>query len=225
MTRPLPSPLWGGVGGGGRAVEQGCAPRHDPPPRPSPSRNRVYAGFGHLIKRSKSATADFDWGEGEEGAAPHAIAAATRGSKADREAGFSLIEVVAVMLIIALLSGLAVAMMPGTGRPKLRAVALETAALFRRERLGAVLTGRNRLVSLDGEGRALVGDGGGVVAIPRDVVVDILGVDEQLAGRQTVVRFHPDGASSGAVLRFSRQGAEYEVRVNWYTGGVAVESR
>ena len=140
------------------------------------------------------------------------------------EAGFSLIEVVAVMLIIALVSGLAVAMMPGTGRAQLKAVALETAALLRRERLGAVLTGRNRVVSLDGERRSLVGDGGDVVAIPRDVVVNILGVDEQLSGRQTVVRFHPDGASSGTVLRLSRQGIEYEIRVNWYTGGVAVEN-
>jgi general secretion pathway protein H len=143
----------------------------------------------------------------------------------DREAGFSLIEVVAVMVIIALLTGLAVAMMPGTGRAQLKAITLETAALFRRERLGAVLTGRNRAVSLDGERRALVGDGGGVVAMPRDVVVNVLGVDEQLAGRQTVVRFHPDGASTGTVLRLSRGDAEYEIRVNWYTGGVAVEGR
>jgi general secretion pathway protein H len=142
-----------------------------------------------------------------------------------REAGFTLIEVVAVMLIIALVSGLAVAMMPGTGRVGLKAVALETAALFRRERLGAVLTGRNRVVSLDGERRSFVGDGGDVVAIPRDVAVNILGIDEQLSGRQTVVRFHPDGASSGTVLRLSRQGTEYEIRVNWYTGGVAVATR
>jgi hypothetical protein len=51
---------WGGVGGGGREMGHFNAPRHDPPPQPSPSRNRVYAGFGHQIKRSKSATADFD---------------------------------------------------------------------------------------------------------------------------------------------------------------------
>jgi general secretion pathway protein H len=146
-------------------------------------------------------------------------------ARTDRQAGFSLIEVVAVMLIIALLSGLAVAIMPGTGRAQLKAITLQTAALFRRERLGAVLTGRNRVVSLDGERRALVGDGGDVVAIPRDVVVNVLGADEQLGGRQTVVRFHPDGASTGTVLRLSRQGEEYEIRVNWYTGGVAVETR
>jgi acyl-coenzyme A synthetase/AMP-(fatty) acid ligase len=44
----------------GTAVDQ----LPDPPPQPSPSRNRVYAGFGHSIEGSKSATADFDWGEG-----------------------------------------------------------------------------------------------------------------------------------------------------------------
>lgn len=140
----------------------------------------------------------------------------------DRRAGFTLIEVVAVMLIIALVASLAVTMMPGTGRGRLKALALETAALLRRERLGAVMTGRERQVSLDGEQRVLVGDGGDVVSVPRDVVLDILGIDALWSGRQAVVRFHPDGASTGTVLKLSREKAEYEIRVNWYTGGVAI---
>jgi general secretion pathway protein H len=140
----------------------------------------------------------------------------------DRRAGFTLIEVVAVMLIIALVASLAVTMMPGTGRGGLKALTLETAALIRRERLGAVLTGRDRQVSLDGERRVLVGDGGGVLAIPRDVALDVLGIDALWSGRQAVVRFTPDGASTGAVLKLSRENAEYEIRVNWYTGGVAI---
>jgi general secretion pathway protein H len=85
----------------------------------------------------------------------------------DREGGFSLIEVVAVMLIIAMVAGLAVTFTRGTGRAQLKAVALETAALFRRERLGAILTGRDRRVALDGEHRQLVGDGGSNVASRR----------------------------------------------------------
>lgn len=140
----------------------------------------------------------------------------------DRRAGFTLIEVVAVMLIIALVASLAVTMMPGTGRGGLKALTLETAALLRRERLGAVLTGRDRQVSLDGERRVLVGDGGSVLAIPRDVVLDVLGIDALWSGRQAVVRFTPDGASTGAVLKLSRENAEYEIRVSWYTGGVAI---
>lgn len=139
------------------------------------------------------------------------------------KAGFTLIEMMAVMMIIALVAGLAVTMIPGTGRTQLEAVALQTAALFRRERFSAILTARDRVVSVDGDSRAFVGDGGDRVAIPRDVVVDILGVDEQWSGRQAVVRFLPDGASSGTVVKLSRERAAYEIRVNWYTGGVAIE--
>jgi general secretion pathway protein H len=141
---------------------------------------------------------------------------------ADRKSGFSLIEVMAVMLIIALVASIVVTITPGTGRARLKALTLEIAALLRRERLGAILTGRDRGVSLDGDRRTLVADGGGAIAVPPDVTVDVLGVNELWSGRLAVVRFHPDGASSGAVLRLSREGAEYEVRVNWYTGGVAI---
>jgi general secretion pathway protein H len=145
-----------------------------------------------------------------------------RSWNADRGAGFTLIEVMAVMLIIALVAGLVLTMMPGTGRAGLKAVTLQTASLLRRERLGAILTGRDREVSLDSRRRILVGDGGGIVALPRDVTLDILGIDALWSGRQAVVRFHPDGASTGAVLKLSREKAEYEIRVNWYTGGVAI---
>lgn len=145
-----------------------------------------------------------------------------RARPTDQRAGFTLIEVMAVMLIIALVASLAVTRIPGTGRGKLKALTLETAALLRRERLGAVLTGKERQVSLDGERRVLVGDGGDTLAIPRDVTFDILGIDAVWSGRQAVVRFTPDGASTGAVLKLSRENAEYEIRVNWYTGGVAI---
>jgi general secretion pathway protein H len=145
-------------------------------------------------------------------------------SSTDREAGFTLLEVMAVMLIIALVASLVVTMVPGTGRAGLKAATLQTAALLRRERTAAILSGRARRVSLDGERRLLIGDGGDTVAVPRDVAVDVLGADAVWSGRRAVVRFDPDGASTGAVVRLSHDGAEYEIRVNWYTGGVAVVS-
>jgi general secretion pathway protein H len=144
-------------------------------------------------------------------------------SNIERKAGFTLIEMQAVMMIIALIAALVLTALPGTGRAQVKAIALQTAALFRRERLGAILTARAREVSIDGKARALIGDGGDRVVVPRDVIVDVLALDEVWSGRQAVVRFLPDGASSGTVVRFSREGASYEVRVNWYTGGVLVE--
>jgi len=145
-------------------------------------------------------------------------------SSAEAKAGFTLIEVMAVMLIIALVASLVVTMTPATGRAGLKAVTLQAAALLRRERVGAVLGGRVRRVSLDGGRRILIGEEGDTVAIPRDVAVDILGADAVWSGRLAVVRFDPDGASTGAVLRLSRDRAEYDIRVNWYTGGVAIVS-
>jgi general secretion pathway protein H len=136
--------------------------------------------------------------------------------------GFTLIEMLAVMLIVALIASLVATITPGTGRAQLKALTLEIAALLRRERVAAILSGRDRRVALDGERRVLVGEAGEAVKVPRDVAIDVLGTDEVWSGRTAVVRFHPDGASSGAVLRLSREGAQYEVRVNWYTGGVAI---
>jgi general secretion pathway protein H len=147
----------------------------------------------------------------------------SQATSTDPRAGFTLIEVMAVMMIIAMLASLVVTSVPGTGRVNLRVLALRTAALLRRERLAAILTGHSRRVSLDAEDRALVGEGGETLAIPRDVVLDVVGADEAWSGRQAVVRFEPDGASTGAVLKLSREGASYEVDVNWYTGGVAID--
>jgi len=143
-----------------------------------------------------------------------------RASRADQSAGFTLIEVAAVMLIVAIVASLAIATMRGTGRAKLRAVSLDAAALLRRERLSAIMTRNDREVLL--EDRKLIGLGGTAVAIPDDVVLLILGVERPLRHRQAIVRFHPDGSSSGAVLKFSREESHYEVRVNWFTGGVAI---
>jgi general secretion pathway protein H len=142
----------------------------------------------------------------------------------DPQAGSTLVEVMAVMLIIALVASMAVTTVPGTGRAKLKALALETAALLRRERLAALLTGQSRRISLDRAERILAGDGGETVAIPPDVVLDVVGVDETWSGRQMVVRFEPDGASTGAVLSLSWEGVRYGVDVNWYSGRVAVEA-
>lgn len=143
-------------------------------------------------------------------------------SSTERTGGFTLLEMMAVILIVALVSSLVIAATPGTGRAGLKAVSLATAAMLRHERVGAILSGRAREVWLDGETRTLIGDGGEHVVIPKDVMLDLLGQDLLWDGRRGVARFAADGTSSGAVLRYSREGAGYEIRVNWYTGGVAV---
>ena len=69
-ARLLSGPSCGGIGGGGRGVGRAGAHWQDPLPQPSAGRTRLYAGFGHSRKRSKPATADFDWREGIHAAGP-----------------------------------------------------------------------------------------------------------------------------------------------------------
>src|SRR5215472_11827348 len=46
----FPLPLVGKAGGGGRERQHNVATTSRSPPRPSPSRNRVYPSFGHSIE-------------------------------------------------------------------------------------------------------------------------------------------------------------------------------
>jgi general secretion pathway protein H len=145
-------------------------------------------------------------------------------SRIDRRSGSTLIEMLAVMTIIALMSGLAVTLTRGSGRARLKAVAIETAGLLRRERLSAMMSGQPRHVALDREKRALLGESGGKVLVPDDVEVSLLGVDSSAGSLRAVVRFEPDGASTGAVLAFAREKARYQIRVNWFTGSVSIDA-
>lgn len=138
--------------------------------------------------------------------------------------GFTLVEMTATMAIVALTAGLMMAATPGTGRAGLKAVTMQAMALLRRERENAILTRRDRGVVLDGPQRLLIGDSGSTVVVPRDVTVDLLGVADPSSGRLPVTMFSPNGDSTGAVLRFSREAMEYEIRVNWYTGGISFKT-
>jgi len=146
-------------------------------------------------------------------------------SSIDRRAGFTLVEMMAVMMIVALISGLVVAWSFGSGRSQLKAVALEAAALLRRERFAAMSSGHPRHVALDRSARMLIGESGGKVAVPEDVSLDLLAAEGSNGALQAVARFEPDGASSGAVLAFARERARYELRVDWFSGKVSVDAQ
>src|SRR5262245_17913415 len=49
----LPSPLWGGVRGGGPEVDARLLPHAPPPPQPSPSRSRIYPTSAGLKCRTR----------------------------------------------------------------------------------------------------------------------------------------------------------------------------
>jgi general secretion pathway protein H len=142
-----------------------------------------------------------------------------------KEAGFTLIEIVCVLAILALLAALILPAIPrGTSQARLAGYAVEIAALLKGDRNAAIRTHAAVATRLDADRRIVrSGARGDIVAIPADVSFDAM-LAERCSGRRvgSSIDFFPSGGSCGGVIAISRQGAGFQIRVNWLTGGVDV---
>jgi general secretion pathway protein H len=149
-------------------------------------------------------------------------------SPARAQDGFTLLETVCVVAIIAMLVAVLVPLVPRkTSRPRLEAYAIETATLLNRDRTAAIR--RRTLVStrVDPDTRSIrSGASDRVVQLPDDVAIDaVLPRRCHDAPAFHVISFFATGMSCGGSIALSRLGAGYEIRVNWLTGGIEIVPR
>jgi general secretion pathway protein H len=149
-----------------------------------------------------------------------------RARYADRgEDGFTLLEMVCVLAVVALLAAIALpAMRRNTSRPELEGYAVRTAALLMADR-NAALRRRAQISTLVEAPERYIRSGatGQSVRLPNDVSVGAM-LAATCAGRPSgqTVDFFPSGMSCGGVVTLARPGMGYEIRVNWLTGGVEI---
>ncbi len=144
-----------------------------------------------------------------------------------RAAGFTLIEIVCVLAIIALIAALVLPAIPrATSRARLEAYALEAAALLTADRDAAIRRRTEISTALDAGARAIrSGAGAGRIQLPRDVAFNAL-LAQTCNGRSAgaTIAFFPSGMSCGGTIELRRGNVGYQVRVNWLTGGAEVVS-
>src|SRR5262245_6467010 len=153
----------------------------------------------------------------------HPISSAGRADRTAGEAGFTLLEIVCIVALLAILAAILLPAFPrGTSRARLVSYAVDAAALLKADRNAA--TGRRVQVATESNAPARTirsGATGRTLRVPDDV-----GFDAVLAARcnqraaGTTIRFFPSGMSCGGVIALTRLGTGYEVRVNWLTGGI-----
>lgn len=145
-----------------------------------------------------------------------------------REAGFTLLEMVCVMAIVAMLAAILLPLAPrGTSHPRLEAYAVEVATLLKTDRNAAMLLRAGVSAQIDAHGRLVrSGAGGHIVHLPDDVAFDAL-LPERCNGRPALstISFFANGMSCGGVIRLLRFGSGFEIRVNWLTGEVEIVPR
>lgn len=147
-----------------------------------------------------------------------------RASGASSHAGFTLLEVLLVMLLIASASVLAAAVVTGGFEGmRLRSDAKEIAAQLRYTRAQAISTGRAQRFLIDpaahtwlapNDRKGDVGETFGIAFFGAREVQPMRGVG--------AILFFPDGASTGGRVQLTAKQAAWNVDVQWLTGEVKV---
>lgn len=150
-----------------------------------------------------------------------------RGGVCQGESGFTLIEMLVVMAIMALVIG-AIASLVSRQRPvspviHARAAAREIAGAMRSARSEAIMTNRSIFFSIDSAERRYWWDKRTPQLLPSDLSVALLTTKDQMVS-DTVghVRFDPDGGSTGGRVAVAGGDHTWWVGVDWLSGRVSV---
>ena len=146
----------------------------------------------------------------------------------EAERGFTLLEMVCVVAVIAMLAPVLLPLIPRqTSRSRLEAYAVQTATLLKADRSAAIRRRSDVATLVDATTRSIhSGATAAVISIPEDVHFDALlpQTCRQRAALSTI-SFFADGMSCGGTIALSRLDTGYEVRVNWLTGRIEIVSR
>ncbi|VIO78026.1 hypothetical protein CI1B_72100 [Bradyrhizobium ivorense] len=145
-----------------------------------------------------------------------------------RQRGFTLLEMVCVLAIIALLAAVLLPFIPRqTSRSRLQAYALQAATLLKADRNAAIERSTSVATLVDAASRVIhSGSSRMTVRIPDDVRFDaVLPQTCQRQAALSTIRFFANGGSCGGTIALTRLDAGYEIRVNWLTGRVEIVSR
>jgi general secretion pathway protein H len=144
------------------------------------------------------------------------------------ERGFTLLEMVCVLALIALMAGVLLPFVPrNTSRARLQGYALQAAALLKEDRNAAIRRGTGVATFVDAGSHTIrSGSNTDMIRIPDDVHFETL-LPRTCNQREALstISFFASGMSCGGAVALTRADVGYEVRVNWLTGRVEIVSR
>ncbi len=139
-------------------------------------------------------------------------------------AGFTIVELLIVMTLLALAIGIAAANLEGgTARAKLDAEARRVTKVLSDARTGAIKSGLvTSVVPGDEPNVVRTLPGGDEIYLSDDFSVSLSPGTAGPTGRFTGIQFYPDGSASGGRVSLKSEAGVEEIAVNWLTGEIAI---
>lgn len=141
------------------------------------------------------------------------------------KAGFSLLELMIVLMLMGLIAAIAVPVFGGgVSTTRLKSAAREVAAGLRMARNEAVANRREAVLTLDLAARTFRIDRETKVhALPDDIELKLYTAQSDLVSENVgAVRFFPDGGSTGGRITIAAGERKFDVDIDWLTGRVAI---
>ena len=150
---------------------------------------------------------------------------ASRDSGVSLERGFSLIEMIAVLVLVALVFAfVTLSFSKSLSGAKIQAASRDLVAALRFTRGQAIVKGTSTSLELDIENNRYMIPGKRVITLPKNMHLALLTAENEVTGQNSGrIRFFPDGASTGGHISVLMGHDEWRINVDWLTGAVTRE--
>ncbi|TMG86944.1 MAG: type II secretion system protein GspH [Betaproteobacteria bacterium] len=141
------------------------------------------------------------------------------------ERGVTLLELLVVLMLMALIAGIAIPMFGGgVSSSDLKSAAREVAAGLRFARDRAIAQRAESLLELDLDGRTFrVPPDPRTHRLPARLDLKLYTAQRDLVSEKVgAVRFFPDGGSNGGRITLAAGERKYDVDIDWLTGRVSI---
>ncbi len=137
-----------------------------------------------------------------------------------RQSGFSLLELLVVMVLVALVMGLVgTSLSRSVSGAELRSISRDMLAALRYTRAHAMVTHQQQVLMIDTEQKSYTPPERDTVKLPDEIEMTLTTAASELtADGAAGIRFFPDGGSTGGNIIFHVNEREYRINVAWLTG-------
>jgi general secretion pathway protein H len=147
--------------------------------------------------------------------------------KSLKDRGFTLVELMVVLVIISLVMGLvASSMSRSISGAEARAASRNLLASLRYTRARAIIDKEEKVFEVNTQNRSYQAPGRKLIELPEGVDVTITTARSEVTSEAVSgIRFFPDGGSTGGHIELLVNDREYRVNIAWLTGEARMERK